>query len=368
MARVETPNKIPLWTFDEKSRKILISETNKLRSLVKPLDVNSFKRKFFRHNSWGWSYRARAALLSYEISREKEHIEAVLDGASYFSKLNEWETWEKSSGKWFSEVTTAGLIATPIADLLLLANKDESARELVAGQYRSLMDSVINGVSGFDHIFRTIDDSGYFLTPLDKNRVEALNHMAVYVAALSRLYELTKDEKYRERVAEITRFWLSSTTLHDNNSLSWPYSPSPVEMHGIAENFWKASVTIEIPIAAYRIGVVVTPEHLLQLQRTLTHNLFSDGYFKEMVNRIDGAVYVKSQTQIDRRRQRQREKASVLSMWHMLDCYLTPTITLDDELFRIDKNFFNSTSRSLYGVVSGLYAREGLCKDTLTRR
>ena len=299
--------------------------------------------------------------MAYELSSEKEHIEAVLDGASYFSELPGWKTWERSSGKWFREVTTAGLIATPIADLLLLANKDDLVRGLVGDNYQLLLNAVIHGVSGFDNYYRRIDDAGYFVTPLDENLVEALNHVAVYVVALARLYELTLNEKYRDRVAEITLFWLASTTLHNNNSLSWPYSPSPEEMHGIAENFWKASVTIEIPISAYRIGVVVTKDHLLQLQRTLTDNLFSDGHWKEHVNRIDGVAYTKSELQIDRRRQRQIEKGSVLAMWHLLDCLVPPTIILDEELFSMDEQFYNSNSRSLYGVVLGLCAREGLC-------
>jgi hypothetical protein len=266
------------------------------------------------------------------------------------------KTWERSSDKWFREITTAGLISIPIVEPLLIARQDSRVRDLVGHHNQLLFDSVIHGVSGFEGMFHRIGDAGYYMTPLDEARVEALNHMALYAVALARLYELTSEEAYLTRVGEIASFWLASTTHHSNNTLSWPYAPSSQNMHANAEPFWKASVTIELPIVAYRIGTTVTDKHLLKIQRILSLNIFENAELSDSVDSIDG------QEKSSRISAKKIKKRPVLTMWHLLDCFFPPIVDLDRALFSYNPLFYKHSSRSYYGAVFGLYARTNGCR------
>jgi len=368
---------LPLQDVSEANRQLLLSEITSLKKAIRPFDKKTFKRKEYRHNAWGWSYRARASLLAYRMFKDIEHVEAVLKDALYFANMSSWMTWNRESDLWFREVTTAGLISIPIIDLLLLANEDQAIHRIISEHYDLLLDAVIKGLAGFDHTYYVTEEgNGYYVTPNDTSKVEALNHMALYAVALARLYELTGEQNYRQKVAEMTRFWLASTTLHENNALSWPYAPSPNDMHKPAEYFWKASITIELPIAAYRIGAVIQQEHLEQIRRTLTHNLFSNMQWRDLVNKIDGRISLRSkiklflsewtpwfQEQIARSQNFHTKKGAMVAMWHSLDCFITPIEGLDNNLFGLDDEFYNATSSSLYGVVFGLYARSSNCNQ-----
>ena len=346
---------VPLQTGDAGSRKILLDQIQSLKSAIRPLDKISYKREYYRHHAWEWSYRARAALLAYRIYGDIEQVRAVLEGALYYAGLPHWKTWKRSTDSWFSEITTPGLISIPIADLLLLSRQDELVHVLVIEHYEILLNAIIRGVSGFDSSYRRIGDTGYYITPLNESKVEALNHMAIYTVALARIYELTGDETYRTRVGQIARYWLASTTRHANGALSWPYAPIPDNMHSVAEPFWKGSVTIELPISAHRIGASITDEQLLQVQKTLILNIFENGQW-------GGRTYlVNGQREKKEIKPSQVKQMPVLAMWHLLDCVAPPVDNLDLELFKTNQRFYEKTSRALYGAVFGLFARSGHC-------
>lgn len=347
---------LPFDVANDKSREILLSQIKVLKSRIKPLDKKKFKRKYYRHHAWAWSYRARASLLAYRIFGDLEHVEAVLEGALHFAKLPHWKTWQRSTDKWFREITTPGLISIPMIELLLIAQKDSRVRDLISDRDQLLLDAVVRGVSGFDGTFRRMGDSGYYVTPLDGNKVEALNHMALYAIALARLYELTNDNAYRARVGEISRFWLATTTKHSNNTISWPYAPSPENLHGDAEPFWKASVTIELPIAAHRIGIVVTDGELLKIQRIVPQNLFENDKLSNHIYSIDGQ---KHRSYLSAEKIKKRPS---LTTWHLLDCLFPSIDNLDRELLNSNPRFHTASPRSLYGVTFGLYARSNGCR------
>jgi hypothetical protein len=343
---------------DLKNRNILLQHAASLREFdndhTRPDD---FTRKFYRLNAWWWSYRARASLLAYRMFGDIEHVKAVLKGAIHFARIESEHGWHTvdAAGSSFREITTAGLLATPIIQLLLLSRSDQRVNKLVSPHEKALRQAAINGLAGFDEWYRRHGDAGYYVTPRNPNRVEATNHMALFAVGLARAFELTGEEDYRTRVAEMTRFWLLSVTRRPNGTLSWPYGAKPGRMKGKGELFWKASVTIELPLAAQRIGIELDPDILIAAARTLERNVLSlDGRF---IQSIDGTGW--------RMKKVGERLQSTAVMWHLLDCfYRVPN--LNAILYAADKNFYAHTSRSLYGAAYGLYlARVGCGDDAL---
>ena len=368
----------PLAFADNVSRELLLTETKSLRKILRPLNTETFKRKQYRYNAWGWSYKARAAILAYRIFGDIKHIEAVIEGIQYFTALPHWQTWSLDTNTWFREVTTTGLITIPIIDLLLLAQTDQQVASLTQDNQQTWREIVINRMDGFDASYRHYNNAGYFVTALDNSKIEALNHMAIYVVALTRLYQLTHEERYRKQVKELARFWLLSTTLHPNNSLSWPYVAQPSNMHDMAEVYWKASITIELPIAAYEIDAAISAEDLTQTQNTLANVISPEDKFEPFLHRINGKKTIRERLkqviifigqllrlytiEITDELDKKKKLETTVTMWHLLDCVAPSIPFLDQRLFARNKYYYKATSRSLYGAVYGLYLREIGCE------
>jgi len=369
-------NSILVEKANQNTREFMLTQSKSLNSVIRPLVKNSNKRSYYRHNSWGWSYRARASLLAYRMFGDMKHVNEVLIGALYYIELDNWNTWKREGDQWFNEITTVGLIATPILDLLLLAKEDSEVQRAIAPHSEALLNIVLQRVSGFDDLYFEVKDSAYYIQPLNQ-KVEPLNHMAAFVLALSRLYELTGDEQWYRIVERITNFWLSTVVYKPNNSLSWAYAPSYNDTKQNAETFWKASVTIEIAMAAHKIGVPLPDDYLGRVKRTLTENVLLKGDRYAVSKRIDG----KTVSTYERFKERVKltlgiehapvsemvfKRSPVIGMWHILDCAVEPVDELDSQLFELNPNFAVANSRSLYGVVYGLYARSGFCKSKKT--
>jgi hypothetical protein len=380
---------IPLTTISH--REILLRETQKLEGIVaKKLDQKSFSRPYYRGWVWDWAYRARAAILGYRMFRDMEFVDAVLLGALHYVEAGHehealdgygWYSWERSTGRWFREITTAGHVATPILDLLLLAEEDQHVADRISPHAAKLREAVIRGLAGFDDTYRRDGVSAYYVTPLNGDKVEALNHMAVYAVALARLHILTGDSSYKTRVAELAEFWKRTVTIQENGSWSWPYAASPGQINGPGEPFWKATVTIELPIIAYGLGVVVSKQDLLAIASIFPQNIVkpadeswadalisSTKYFLGMANggRADGSANPLERGAVNLSRSidgegglvqdRNYRMYSTLAMWHMFNCVMPANgRRVNKFLSAIDEEFYLRPSRALYGATYGLH-------------
>jgi hypothetical protein len=346
------------------SRQALLESTQKIVAPSQQPDTSQISKKYYRHHGWRWSYRARTAILAYKIYGDIEHIESVLDVSLSYANLPNWNSWQKSSDSWFREITTVGVISIPILDLLILSKSDKQVNKLVAPHYDFLLKSVIQRVSGFDETYRRIGEAGYYVTALDKERIEATNHMALYAVALARLYQITQEIEYFEKVDQLTKFWIASTMYNDKGIFIWPYEyyhpiffPFERAKHTYddPERFWKATVTIELPVAAHQIGASVTNDLLVKVKNTLAKNMFENGKLKESIYKIDGEPHKRGKLA------KISDTTPTLTLWHLLDCYLPPIENLDSELLkRVDPPELKS--RALFGAVYGLYARVGGCE------
>ena len=358
---------IPFESADENIRQLLLDKSNSLIEIldkIEYLDKGTISGQYYRHGAWPWSYRARTSVLAYKIFGDIDHIVRVLEGSLRYASLPHWNTWQKSTDSWFREITTVGAISIPILDLLILSKSDDRVNELVEDHYSLLLNSIIQRVSGFDETYRRIGKAGYYVTPLDNDRIEATNHMALYAVALARLYELTQEEEYFNRVDQLAQFWIASTMYNAKGNFIWPYEyyhpvffPFDRARHHYdeAEKYWKAGVTIELPVVAHEIGASVSNDLLMEVRNTLAENMMENGKLKDSIFRIDGEPHKRG------RLPKISKFIPTLSSWHLLDCHLPPIENLDSELFR-NVDTLDLGNRPLFGAVYGLYARSGRCE------
>jgi len=358
-----------------------------LKGAVRPLNPSVFKRKEYRHNAWAWSYRARTAIQAYRLTGDKRYILEVIAGIEYFVKLKQWKTWNKSRDLWFYEVTTVGLIAIPVLDLLLLSSDDEYVHSLVKGYKDDWLAVVVDNIDSLEVGYRRRGPKGYYLTPLDHSKVEALNHMAVFATANARLFEFTREEKYRQKVDQIHNFWIASSWKPSQSTLAWPYTADLDESQNSkpAEPYWKASITIELAVAAHRIGLLENTKELHRIRSILTDNLLAYNsnnklVWNKLVRRIDGDVKFKLLLQVEfakwytpynekitRLDALKEKKRPAIAMWHLLDCAgQRPIKGLSHRINDDIKTNSSSMSRSIYGLVVGKVAENGLCDTVIS--
>lgn len=344
-----------------------------LKQIIGPINsaINESKnpsRDYDRHGAWTWSYSARTALLGYKIFKDKRFLLPVLKGSVYYSNLPSWDTYNQKTGNSFREVSTIGAIAIPIVELLLLAKSDSSVNEVVMPAHEKLLlNAVIARLSEFKNSYKENQNYAFFTSPLHENRIEATNHMALYATAIGKLYELTNDDKLAIRLRKLYQFWVNSTSLNKDGRFVWGYEfhppsyyPKPNSPHknSDAEIFWKASITIELPVAAYNAGLVKDTEYLKAVRSVFTSNLMKDGKLKKNILRIDGIPDKEGKLDIV------KNQIPSLASWHLLNCAVIPIPNMNKIIFAetMEKSQ-KINARAFYYLMYGAYSIETNCGE-----
>ncbi|HJK88454.1 MAG: class I SAM-dependent methyltransferase [Candidatus Megaira endosymbiont of Mesostigma viride] len=252
---------------------------------------------------WDWGYWGRSAVYAFNATKEYRFADLVLD--TYEVLLNErddslgvydqvrnrvpkcWGVSPENISIRTFEVASTGMILLPICDLLL----SEAGNDLSASNRERLIHSVTECLDEFDGemLYAPDTNGGYYISPFD-GKVEALNHVHTFAAALVKAYQLTGENKYRRDAESIAKYFLSACILEENNTYSWSYFPSPEKMqdkhppmsqdkgnllHNIGgEAFYKAGITIEFPIAAYDVNICFSNQDMCRIADTFLKNVF----------------------------------------------------------------------------------------------
>ncbi|WP_377211800.1 hypothetical protein [Pseudahrensia aquimaris] len=225
--------------------------------------------------AWSWGYLGRAALLMQEATGEKRFLDLVRDTSHRLLENRDdtlglvdgergaivpsWQVKYNFGGK-SNEITAAGLITLPMCEYALKTGDEKIGREAVKS---------LNAFIGE----RREAHGGYYFWHLSQKIVEPLNHSHIYGAALATCSKLSyAPDTFAETAKGIYRYWRHFTRA-DGEGLSWAYMPAPDSpLDQKSEAIWKMGVTIELPVALVKHGLMADDGILDLLGKTVTGN------------------------------------------------------------------------------------------------
>ena len=247
----------------------------RLESNFTRTDIDLKKGERGRLFGWSWGYIGRAALLLHEATGE-ERFKAMVRDTSYRllehrddalgivdpvrgRVMPSW-TAKYPFGGHSTEITTAGLIALPMCQYAVKFGDHTLGREAV----KTLKAFIAE---------RREAHGGYYYFHDVQGEVEAINHANIYGTALAHCAQLPyAPASFTETALGIYRYW-RHFTRPDGAGLSWPYMPGPDSPQDIeAEAFWKYAVTLELPVALVKLGLMKDDGIIDQLRRTWREN------------------------------------------------------------------------------------------------
>ncbi|MCX7568170.1 hypothetical protein OS189_17650 [Sulfitobacter sp. F26169L] len=240
-----------------------------------------------REWSWRWGYWGRALSKLYCATGDPDLLALFDQTHQGFRAYRDdslrlrddlrgrvMKTWgtrlrgQNDKGHRACEVETTGLLLLPYTDLLLRAG-DELPENLRAG----LIETVRQGLDAHAREFleHPPSDGGYFVSEWTGG-VEPLNHTHLYAAVAAEAFGITGEERYLKIAQQAYAFFRHNWFEEENRTVSWAYAPTPDSSnmmhapqvfgqpgfdHAVGgELFFKAGVTIELPLAMYRIGLI----------------------------------------------------------------------------------------------------------------
>ncbi|MEM9732511.1 MAG: hypothetical protein AAF903_03370 [Pseudomonadota bacterium] len=225
--------------------------------------------------AWSWGYLGRASLLMHEATGEQRFLDLVQDTSKRLLAnrddalglvdgergiiMPSWQV-KYNWGDRSNEITAAGLITLPMCQYALKTGDHEIGREAV----KSLAAFIPE---------RQEAHGGYYFWHHSQEIVEPLNHAHIYGAALAWCSKLDyAPASFAQTAKGIYRYW-RHFTRRDGEGLSWAYMPAPDSPRDQkSEAIWKMGVTIELPIALIRTGLMEDDGIMADLSKTVTGN------------------------------------------------------------------------------------------------
>lgn len=261
--------------------------------------------------SWKWGYWGRGLSALYAATGHPECIHQILsmrdallaargdtlqieDGFRGGRVLKTWSALIEGTirpGTYAAEVEGTGLMLLPFSDLLLRV-KDESL--LPQDLRRDLLKMIVEGVEAHmpDAVRHEASGGLYFISPWT-DMIEPLNHSHLYGALAADAYALTGREDFKTIADGLYAFFRHNWHEEDDGTISWAYRPTaddPMTAHHPmrygqpdfshnqgAECFYKAAITIELPVAMMRAGILQTPDDLNLISSSIHRHVFSRG-------------------------------------------------------------------------------------------
>lgn len=224
-----------------------------LANMIQRRDVDLAPGERGRLYGWYWGYYGRAAIDMYRVSQDTRYIEIVERTIEALLEERDdqllrvddergvivpgWGT-KYSSGTRSNEITTAGLITLPMLEYANLSGKSW------------IRDAAVETLISFQDERIEVSGGCYYFMHQTQNIVEALNHSALYGAALAKASCIHDDPWFKDTALGLYRYFVKFIDQR-GNGISWPYSPAPGDDRKAlsSEALWKAAATIELPIA-----------------------------------------------------------------------------------------------------------------------
>lgn len=234
--------------------------------------------------AWYWGYYGRALLDLYRATGLAKYENLFLDTASRLIEqrddnlnlvdeergrvLASWGS-RYSNGKRSCEITSAGLIALPMAEYCSLFGNTTLSHEVI---------KILNEFVGE----AKESAAGLYFHHLSDDIVEPLNHANLYASALAHASKIKNSpESFKSISLGIYKYFKHFVTVSKTGLSRWPYAPKPTDdkFSLKAEAIWKAGASIELPVALYETGLIKESDSLYTSlpDQILKNNLFKSG-------------------------------------------------------------------------------------------
>ncbi|UYV39435.1 hypothetical protein N4R57_10780 [Rhodobacteraceae bacterium D3-12] len=221
-----------------------------------------------------------------------------------------------------------------------------------------MTDTVCEGLEAHldEFVEHPLSKGGYFVSKWNAS-IEPLNHTHLYAAVAAEAYAITRNERYRDVCEKSYNFFRHNWYEEKNGTVSWAYAPTPDNKNIAhpecsfgersfshvkgAELFFKAAVTIELPLAMHRVGILDKSEIEL-IAKSLRVNVMSND---DSIN-----MYISPRKQVPdsvEHLQKQKIRPEFLAMYYLLAPFDGKMKLSLDDLFEKRKDWFPN------GLISG---------------
>ena len=258
--------------------------------------------------AWRWGYWGRAASSLFLLTKDLKFLELLDNMHDSFLKLRDdrlqisddrrnrvMRSWGTIiSGKYDQglracEVESSGLMILPWISLLA-ADKDELVPKPKKMKWINTVSEVIMSHSD-EFVSHPESDGGYFMSPWFESKVEPLNHSHLFGAACALSFAVSGDDVHRDIAARLYNFFRFNWREEEDGLISWAYNPTDInKAHGKdftaygelghkvlvgPELFYKAAVTIELPVAMHKAGILPGQNKEIQkISRSIKESVF----------------------------------------------------------------------------------------------
>lgn len=282
---MNSTNGFPAELSDDEAYRFL---DRALANMVERTDIPLGPGERGRLYGWYWGYYGRAAMDLYRATGESRFArlverttEALLEERDdQLGMLDDerelsfpgWGTRFKT-GERANEITTAGLITIPMLEYAKATGEQWAA------------DAAIETLLAFKPERVVVAGNRCYFMHQTQGIVEALNHAALYGAAIVHASQQDSSQWLAETAEMIYNYQISFVD-HRCGAISWPYAPTPDQDKTAlpSEALWKASATIELPVALSESGHADANAFLEDVAEALsTHPVLLRGKYPQFI-------------------------------------------------------------------------------------
>lgn len=253
---------------------------------------------------WGLSVTSYGCVLAYEATTQVRFLEQLMDVVEQALEyrddrtgrmdeargrvMHSWGgTRYTKDGRHTTNITLAGRVCFPMLRFCQIVRETPQLQARLAEQAERYLTEARVCMDEYESEFRIgpLPGEGYYYS-VTHDEVEALNHQAWAGNALILLHDLTGEEKYGRMARQLATFFRNCMWIDEQNCMVWTYMPSPDNRRGPPlERVWKARVTSQFPLFAYKSGIVFGKSDMESIALMFAHNIHrGNGVFSSRID------------------------------------------------------------------------------------
>ena len=259
-----------------------------------------------RPGNWAWLGQGFAAIYAFRVTGDHRFLQWIAKTAEGFARYRDCETgavddyrrrqyrsWgakvrsvKDGGSPWVNEVCTGAGMVLPTALMIWEARRSSDMPPDLLERLEPLLRTCVDVVDEFMEDLVDSPAGAHFVMPHD-GKPEPLAHAAPFAALVTVLHAVTGEPRYLDIAKKLKKYFRSAMTVEADGSWSWPYRPTPKEIKGAGEFFFKARVSLYFPLVAHSVGLLFDRDDMTQLARTFNCAVLrDDGYLYPTVSSV----------------------------------------------------------------------------------
>lgn len=237
--------------------------------------------------AWPIGYCCEAALIAYQRTKEARFLEFV---ASAFTEVvkhrdceigvvdtyrgritKSWTDGAYKEGHSLTHVSIGGRITYPALEFCRIVLTGEGPSQY-SDTAKRFLEVCLDAVDEYaDDLQPLCGGQRYYMMP-EKHEVEAFNHVHSLVNSQIVLWELTGEERFRDRAFAALDVWCAGIEVTETGPWRWRLRPKWLSPNDRAapEYTWKAQIAVQAARLAYRAGMMFDRSDMQAIARSFT--------------------------------------------------------------------------------------------------